>query len=254
MTSQDEFAFISRGTKLFGLFVKGRKRGKAPVVMILTGDSPRGLNSPTWPPLIERLASRGLSVAAFDFLSQGGSSGERSALSLAVGSENATDFAKEIGRKSGVEISAFSYVGSSFGGAVLLNSLSALPEPSAIVFKSPAIHLAEAYRNDLGEEETIDQWRERGVSAKLGLPFRAYEEAEKANLAEIAIQISCAALIIHGTDDEIVPIERSRQIVKQNRRIKLREIRGAKHDYKQSGAGDKFLRLTSEFLARHMRG
>ena len=61
------------------------------IAIILTGDSPNGILSNTWPPLIEGLLEKRISTISFDFISQGKSEGDRKDLNLTVGIQNFKD-------------------------------------------------------------------------------------------------------------------------------------------------------------------
>ena len=207
------------------------------LVVVLTGDSPSGTKSKTWPPMIERFLSHGLSVFALDFHGQGFSGGSRRGLTLSVGRQNVLDAYAVLASKKTLEEYRIGFLGSSFGAAVLLSAYATLPKCDAIAFKSPASFLVESYEREHGFGTGMDEWRDTGVSVRTGLAYRAYLDAIRHNLYADAMNISCPVMIVHGDADEIVPIAQSRRLLHLlHRHASMVELPGVGHDYKSPEA------------------
>ena len=70
--------------------------------------------------------------------------------------------------------------------------------------------------------------------------------------AESAGRLVAPLLLVHGTSDEVVPIEVSRRIHAAARRPKrLVEVRGARHDFLDRRA--RLVRVVSDWLVRRLR-
>ena len=187
-------------------------------------------------------------MITFDFLSQGDSEGERTELNLITGKRCLVG-CLESAKNYGVDDSDMSYIASSFGGAVLIDSIECIPPPKAIVFKSPAIELEDAYLNDLGGSESIDEWRINSISKTLGLSIQAFDIASQTDLRSKSKQLKCQTLVVHGNMDEIVPVSSSLLLKSDLGDLcKIIIIEGGMHNYKQEGAAETFNNETICFL------
>ncbi|MGE5182826.1 MAG: YqiA/YcfP family alpha/beta fold hydrolase [Acidobacteriota bacterium] len=99
---------------------------------------------------------------------------------------------------------------------------------AAVVLMAPAFHLADRWREVLGDEwETWRQtgWREitdytTGKPARVDFGFVEDVAAIDVGLPELAVP----ALVLHGTRDDVVPIERSRDFQRANPQARLVEL------------------------------
>jgi hypothetical protein len=238
--------FLSEGNILRGTMSRS-ERPKSTVVC-LTGDGKSGSQSATWPSLISALNKVQLDVCIFDFVGQGLSSGERTSLTLNTAVRNLEDFSLYCTKNNLVRTEDVSCVASSFGATVLLNS-KFTSNLSRICFKSPAFVLYEAYENELGGIDGIKLWRESGVHPESGLSFDAYESALSSRCYRNLLCVESQILIIVGDKDEVVSAESCfRAASIRPDAISVEIIRGAKHDYKQDGARERFEQLSSDFL------
>jgi pimeloyl-ACP methyl ester carboxylesterase len=241
-----DFTFRSAGTQLAGKFIAGDPAVNWTIVF-LTGDSNKGTLSDTWTGAVSALREDGLGLFLFDFHSQGRSEGDRRELTLSRGVQNLED-ALAVARELSPEASV-GYFASSFGAAVLLAAMHAIPAPHAITFKSPAVVLAEAYEREHGSLEAMERWRSAGVSDVNGLSYAAYADARANELYEQASSITCPTLIVHGTADEIVPIAQSRRLAHViGCNARLVEIPHGDHNYKAPGAMNTLLNETVRFF------
>jgi pimeloyl-ACP methyl ester carboxylesterase len=244
--------FKSRRVQLEGRLFINQEQSKVGlgVVIILTGDGPNGTKSKTWPPMIEALLRKHLSVFIFDFQGQGNSAGDRSCLCLTVGCENFLDAYWALNKRLKLSKCAIGLLGSSFGGAVLLAASSQLPCYDAMALKSPASFLAESYETEHGFPDGMDAWRRNGISSITGLSYEAYVDALSRNLYVDALAINKPVLVVHGTADTIVPISQSRRLCHLlGAKAVLRELPEVGHDYKQQGAQEALQEAVCSFFA-----
>jgi len=241
-----EFTFRSSGARLAGKFIPGDPSLNWTIVF-LTGDSKKGTFSDTWTSAINALHEHGFGLFLFDFHSQGGSEGKRYELTLSRGMQNLED-ALPLARELTPDASV-GYFASSFGAAVLIAAVDEIPAPDAIVFKSPAAVLAEAYEREHGSGEAMERWRQAGISETNGLSYSAYLDAQSYDLYERAQSITCPTLIVHGTADEIVPIVQSRRLTHAiGPNARLVEIPNGDHNYRAPGAMKTLLAETVAFF------
>lgn len=249
-----ELSFLSEGVTIRGTFYNATPENEvAPIVIVLTGDSPKGTKSDTWNPTIKTLMDIGTSVFIFDFHSQGLSEGKRSELTLTKASINFCDALSFLGNYVSLDSRNIGVLGSSFGGSVVLNSLSHIPNCKAIGLKSPASFLAEAYETEHRPFEEMDKWREAKISRITGLNYTAYIDAINHNLYSKVSDIKCPVLIVHGDSDTIVPIEQSRRLAHLiGSNTNLVEIKGGDHNYKKEGAMEILLKEIKLFFKANL--
>jgi uncharacterized protein len=249
--------FLSGGALLAArLFPPSATSSATPaVVIILSGDSPNGLKSKTWPPLIEGLNHAGLNVFGFDFHSQGDSEGDRADLSLTVGCRNFLDAYAALEKLIDLDKCRIGLLGSSFGAAVLLESVAQVRRYDAIGLKSPASFLAESYETEHGFSGGMSEWRKTGISSVTGLSYRAYIDAIKHNTYEKALLVNRPVLIVHGIADEIVPITQSRRLSHLlGPQSTLVELPDVDHHYRQAGAQEVLQDALIAFFAQVLLG
>lgn len=245
--------FTSLGTKLVATFYSLKQDSSSPIIVFLTGDGKSGTLSSTWNPLIDRLLSRELSVFTFDFVSQGNSSGLRSALTLDVGITNFHDAFQLLENENKISNRKLGFLGSSFGANVLLNSNDILSKADAVALKSPAVLLYEAYENEHNGISGIVDWEKDKVSRITELSFQAYKSSFRSSAYQNIISTNCPILIVHGTNDSVVPITQSRRIkLLMKDKCELVELQNVDHDYKQSNAMDNLINSVDKFFVNKL--
>jgi dipeptidyl aminopeptidase/acylaminoacyl peptidase len=80
------------------------------------------------------------------------------------------------------------------------------------------------------------------------LDYSFYEEAEKVKAYESAQKIKIPTLIVHGDEDETVPIEQSKRTANLIENCRLEVIEGGDHTYSNSEHFEKMLVLISDFI------
>ena len=110
-------------------------------------------------------------------------------------------------------------------------------------------------RSDVKWRGEIKKWKEEGIIDVTGvdgetrkLNYSFYEEAEKVKAYESAAKIKIPALIVHGDEDETVPIEQSKRTANLIENCRLEIIEGGDHTYSDSEHFEKMLNLISEFI------
>jgi dipeptidyl aminopeptidase/acylaminoacyl peptidase len=218
-----------------------------PVVLMLTGDGPKGTKSLSWanmPPLLE---AQGIASFLFDFHGLGYSEGRRDELTLAVGLENAQAAVAMLFEFAEVDKQRIALFGSSFGGNVAVLLASQRDKFVSLGLKSPVSFYPGSLAREFGLE-TLRKWASDS-SAVGGLGYRLYMESLYVNTYQYARSISCPVLITHGDADPIVPIEQSvhlRSALQSASSADLTVYPGADHHYSQQGVWD---RMAQEFVS-----
>lgn len=220
------------------------------IVIIATGDGKSGSKSGTWRTLIPALLKENIGVVSFDFFGLGESGGDYENLSLTLGIENLLSVIEVI-KVSGIKYKKIGVVGASFGGCVALIVGSLYEKFDFMVLKSPASSLYEAYENEQKYFENMLQWSRTGISPVTKQKYNVYLDTFKYNVYGMIDQLHSKTLIIHGDNDQIVPIQQSLRLVNLNKEIQMKILDGVDHDYMQNDAMKKFVEYTIKFIKEH---
>ena len=117
-------------------------------------------------------------------------------------------------------------IGSSFGGVTSVWVAEKYHQVQRLVLLAPAFNFVSYWHNQL-EEKQITQWRESGFlpvyhygeEKQLPLSYSFYEDINQ--YQESLIQRNIPTLIIHGKQDETIPIQVSIDYAKQHSNVEL---------------------------------
>jgi len=119
-------------------------------------------------------------------------------------------------------------IGSSLGGLTSARTAARDPRVAALVLMAPAFQLAARWRESLGP--AFEQWKATGwrevVDYTTGQPARVdfgfYEDAMAVDVGYPDVRVP--TLIIHGRQDDAVPVERSRTFAQGRDNVRLIEV------------------------------
>lgn len=120
-------------------------------------------------------------------------------------------------------------IGSSLGGLTACRVAEEDARVCAVLAMAPAFHLAETWRAKMGEGDW-ERWRREGTlevddfgtKQKRPLDFGFVDEL--AALDAGAVDVRVPVVIVHGTRDDVVSIERSRTWARGRRNVRLIEV------------------------------
>lgn len=190
--------------------------------------------------LSESLARSGTACVRFDFSGCGESEGSIEDTTISARIEDLEAVARETAARG---YSSISLVGSSLGSATALLGAGSGLVPnvrSLVLFASvsrPERILDEFPAGD------VARWRADGFFEIDGIRIKwnFLEDAAKHDCLGAACSIRCPVLLIHGSDDELVPVDSSREILEAlGGEKKLVVIDGADHRF---SAGEHLRRL-----------
>ncbi|KAH8951831.1 hypothetical protein BDL97_09G050900 [Sphagnum fallax] len=226
------------GVKLVGILEEGRKRREELCILC------HGFQSSKELPALVTIAAAvvqeaGMSSFRFDFTGNGESGGE-----FAYGNywREVEDLRAvvEFWRARGRRIVAL--IGHSKGGNAVLLYASKYQDVGIIVNISGRFDLRRGIRGRLGGKERLQQLKEEGfldVRDNAGnLEFRVVKQDIQERLstdmhrASISIPHQCRVLTIHGSADELVPVEDAHEFAKRISNHVIRIMEGADHKYK----------------------
>lgn len=235
---------------LCGILSDPTSQKEKPIIILCHGFS-TSKEGRTYVRLEEILNSKGVSTFRFDFFGHGESEGkfeEITTLEAVDDIQNAVKFIKESGYKR------IGLVGSSFGGMASMIAASKSNALYVLALKSPVSDYTALIHSRVDEQD-IKNWKEKGIIEVTGvdnearkLKYSFYEEVEKVKAYEAARNIKIPTLIVHGDEDETVPIEQSKKTVSLIQNCRLEIIEGADHTYSQSEHFEKMLYLIAEFI------
>ncbi len=120
-------------------------------------------------------------------------------------------------------------IGSSFGALTCAWVAQKCDRVKHLILLAPAFGFPQSWYSRL-EPNQIRQWRESGVLSiyhygegkQIPLKYQFLEDANNYPIAEL--KRSLPTLIIHGINDDVVPIQVSRDYAKQHSQVKLIEL------------------------------
>jgi hypothetical protein len=120
-------------------------------------------------------------------------------------------------------------IGSSLGGLTAAWLGEKYPQVQRLVLLAPAFGFLSRWLDRLGEEE-VKQWQEKGsllvyhYGEKRTMPINYSFVSDTCQYEDQKLQRSVPTLILHGKEDEIVPIAYSRAYASQRSWVKLVEL------------------------------
>lgn len=147
-------------------------------------------------------------------------------------------------------------VGSSLGGFMACHVAAADPRVVALFLMAPAFRLADVWRARLGEA-TLSRWRDEGslevddhaTGGRSRVDYGFF--AELATLDRQLPDLRMPVCIVHGTRDDVVPIETSRELASGRPNVELLEVDDG-HELAESLP--RILALADAFFARDSLG
>jgi len=182
--------------------------------------------------IAEELNKAGYNVLAFDFAGSGESGDEPLRIDRQV---HDLGVAKEYLESRNVD--RVGLYGHSQGGLVCLRNSDDI---EAMFLTSPVTDSLADYANDRltdkqqKELEENGYWtkrREKGVRDTYVIDEEIIKQKENLDQDKLLSDVGCPVRIIHGTEDEVVPIQASRRAVQKLENADIREIDGLTHSY-----------------------
>lgn len=240
----------SKGDKLAAILSNPTGDMSKPIVVMVHGFA-SNKNSRSNTKLVERFDQAGIASFRFDIWGHGESEGKFEDITI---TEAVDDILQAIRFLKFQGYSKIALVGSSFGGAASVMAASVLHDLFALALKSPSSDYAEEKLLTLGQEG-IDEWKRRGFDfytssngRQLKLNYTFYEDFKNNNCYQAATKITIPTLIVHGDQDEEVPVAQSIKTSKLIPNCKLVIVEGAKHSYQEGRHENEMLEAITNFI------
>ena len=202
--------------------------------------------------LTRLLSERNVATLRFDFFGHGSSDGNLNDILLTTLMGQA-ETALEVMRGRG--FNKLGLFGASFGGLVALLVGSRTRSLSSLALRCPLADLPEILRQRYGRV-AIELWRRVGtVPASIGsVPFhsRFYDDCLRHDAYKAAAQVAAPTLIVHGSQDELIPLGQVQRIFDSLKTQKYLElIAGADHRFSRPADFSRMTEMLAAWLVRH---
>lgn len=181
-----------------------------------------------------QIARRGEAFASLDLTGHGDSEGDLKGLTL---SRNLADLSRglEFVESRHGPFAAVHLIGSSMGGLTAL--WFSVERPGVVtrnIVIAPAFEMASRILLSLGREKAQRWRRERVIQLDTGfasfeLDYTFVEDEARYPAMGLVRRLKTPSLILHGSDDEVVPCQLSRKFSQQLEHVELLEIDGGDH-------------------------
>src|SRR3989338_4229217 len=242
----------ARGERLCGLL---SLVGEDKVTILCHGHS-SSKNNKTYDAMVPILNDARVSTFRFDFYGNGESECkfEESNLSDSIdATTGAIKLVKEKGFKKII------LVGSSFGGLSSTMTASQSKDLYALVLKSPVSDYGEVHFERYGKEG-MEEWKQKGQALYdpkqhkrgLVLNYSFVEDYQGYDAYAAAQTILIPTLILHGTQDQIVPFSQSQKLSTLIPNVTFRAVEGADHSYTQEDKFQQMVQLIADFIIKEI--
>jgi alpha/beta superfamily hydrolase len=197
--------------------------GEAPELALIGHGVTGNKDRPFVVALAEGLSKAGISALRFSFTGNGASAGRFSESTI---SKEVEDLGAVLDATQNRKIC---YIGHSMGGAVGVLRASRDPRIKLLVSLAGMVHTKEFAAREFGMVKPGEGFMWDDPNCPLSQAF-VDDAAQINSVVGLAQRIHVPWLLVHGTEDDVVPITESREIFAQANQPKaLVEIRGANH-------------------------
>lgn len=257
MLRERQIQFTSQDQKVYGMLHLPEGEGPFPAITLLHGFTGTRVESHRlFVKAARAIAAEGLAALRFDFRGSGESEGEFVDMTLqgeVADARRAFDF---LVQQSEIDTGRLGLLGLSLGGVVGICLAGEDPRLKALALwstpvlgRSPGIGFGAVQGVDLstlGEKGWVD-WAGNRVGQAFFLSLRDLDTLERVR------QFKGPVLVIHGTDDALVPVDAGRRYVETLAgRVEAHWVKGADHTFSSlHWEGDVIEKTTGWFL-RHL--
>lgn len=209
MPGEEKITFCNpRGQRLVGILHRPSSPPRAAALLCHGMQSSK--ESEKLMMLGRQLAERGILALRFDFSCSGESEGDRADVTYSAEVEDlraAWELVLKFAPKK------IGLVGSSMGGTVALLFAAAEKNVAALATIAAPLH-PERFTEKFLTPDQAREWRERGfiVYNEQRLNVSLLHDVERLDIMGAARAIACPTLVIHGDEDDTVPVAEGREL------------------------------------------
>lgn len=245
----------SKGLNLCGILSNPTSNKEKPLIILCHGFG-SSKNSRTHVELQRKLNKFGVSTFRFDFFGHGESEGKFEDITISEAMNDILSTVKFMKSKGYSKIGLF---GSSFGGIASLMAASKTEELFVLALKSPVSNFEEKLHTTTSKED-MNKWKKKGYyyyvrsdGERKKVNYSFFDDCKNSDGYEAAKKINIPTLIVHGDNDEAVPISQSKKTAALIQNCTLKIIRGADHKYSKPEDFEKMIKFLSTFIVRSCR-
>ncbi|MFW6110904.1 MAG: alpha/beta hydrolase family protein [Thermoproteota archaeon] len=241
----------SKGIDLCGI-LSNPTSCKSKALIILCHGFGTNKDGHTYLRLEDLLIQQGVSTFRFDFFGHGESGGDLGSITVSEAVDDILNAIEYIKRRGYHRIGL---MGSSFGGISSIIAASKSDDLFVLALKSPVSDYVKAEERRLGKKG-IQRWKERGYleledfDENVQLKYSFFEDLHNHRGYPAARKIGIPTLIVHGEEDDVVPVEQSKRTASIIHDCTLEIIEGANHRYSNPEHFDKMVQLISDFIIK----
>lgn len=242
----------SKGDKLCGILSNPSDDVSKPIMIICHGFGTSKDNK-TGSELEAIFNEDSISTFRFDFYAHGESEGDFEDITLTEAIDDCLNAIKFLKNKG---FSKIGLIGGSFGGMVSLIVASKINELFVLGLKCP---VSDLLGNVISKHSKIklSMWKLKGIveyKKRFMLKYSFFEDAEKYNNPYKEYEkIKIPTIIVHGDEDESVPLEQSIKTSKAIKNCQLEIIKGADHYFSKQEDFEKTIELISKFIIENVK-
>lgn len=244
----------SKGNTLVGVLSNPTDDITKPIILMVHGHSSSKYTK-NFVTLTDHFNEKNISSFRIDLYGHGESEGKFEDCTISEAVDDilqAIEFLNKQGYKK------IGLLGSSFGGISSIMAASKTKDIFLLALKSPVSNYEEKYMKDQGPQ-FLAAWKNKGYRDysttkhdNLKLNYSFYEDALKNDGYKAAPHIMVPTLIIHGDEDEAVPVEQSIKIAKLIPDCTFEIVKGSDHVYTKPEHRDQMLKTISEYIFSHI--
>lgn len=203
--------------------------------------------------LANELNKYNIGLVCFDFPGHGQSEVDGNYFTVENSINDLNEVEKYVKEKYKLPIGIFA---TSYGGYItLLNIGKNKKEYSDVILRCPAIDMFNIFKKNIlniSEEEFKQKgFCELGYDRKINIIYKYFEELEKNNIKKIVDSLTIPIVIIHGTEDDLAPIEDSIELEEKFKEyVMLEKVYGADHRFKKEGELEKIIEISKKYLVK----
>jgi len=241
-------AVVCDGIRLAGgICIPDEPKGAVLLLHGIPSIAPPEPDDPGYPGLAKRFAEQGWAAAWVDMRAVRGSKGF---FSIEGWVRDARAVIDAVRSAEGLQGLRLAIVGSSAGGAVACEVVArGAPVDALVLLAAPAAWIGYATDPDVGTKRITEEAGMLLAEEILADPTAWMAEFESVTAERSIVRVKIPTLIVHGTADDVVPVDHARRLADRAPRAEVRVIEGGGHQLRRE---EPALELVFDWLDRSL--
>ena len=240
----------SQRENLWGMLSLPKTKKRAPAVILVHGFN-GSKSARKFVKIGRKFSQSGIAVLRFDFAGCGDSEGDFKNMSIRQEVEDLNAAYKFLVQQPQINKNRIGLLGYSLGGLITCLFQVRNAVAKTLVLVAPAINQGSLMKIWCTPKE-IKKWRQRGYmdTPKYRIGIQYLNEAE--DYTPIMSNIKIPTLIIHGKNDEDVPISFSKKLLKFLKKRKMIIVERADHNLESFLASNTLINYSSRWFKKYL--